>query len=122
VAHISSEFNSLKTRIQIQNLKGGAATVFYIQQKLLQNRKDGPASIDRNINMSARKMPEGYFSPLHMLILLFSAFLIFGVPLLIVSFLLRRSDERARIERNKIPQIPGLGMPQTKSQSEDENA
>ena len=39
-------------------------------------------------------MPEGYFSPLHLLILLFSALIIFGIPLLLVFLLARWLDKR----------------------------
>jgi len=64
----------------------------------------------------------GKLGLVELLILLFTAFLVFGLPLLIVAFLIRRSDERARIARTKIHQIPGLRMPHTKSHSKEENA
>ena len=56
-------------------------------------------------------MPEGYFSLLHILILLFSALFLFGVPLLIAAFLVRRSDERARNKGIGNHQIPSAGLP-----------
>jgi hypothetical protein len=39
-------------------------------------------------------MPEGFFSPLHLLILLFSALIVFGIPLLLLFLLARWLDKR----------------------------
>ncbi len=38
-------------------------------------------------------MPEGFFSPLHLLILLFSALIVFGIPLLLIFWLARWLDK-----------------------------
>jgi len=38
-------------------------------------------------------MPEGVFTPLHLLILLFSALIVFGIPLLLVFLLARWLDK-----------------------------
>jgi len=38
-------------------------------------------------------MPEGFFSPLHLLILLFSALIVFGIPLLLIFRLARWLDK-----------------------------
>jgi len=41
-------------------------------------------------------MPEGFFSPFHLLILLFSALLVFGIPLLLMFLLARWLDKRLK--------------------------
>ena len=49
-------------------------------------------------------MFEGLFGPLHLLILLLSATVVFGLPILVIFFLVQFLDKRAR--RNQSPSPP----------------
>jgi hypothetical protein len=44
-------------------------------------------------------MPDGFFSPLHLLILLFSALIVFGIPLCLIFLLARWLDKRLQRRR-----------------------
>jgi hypothetical protein len=53
-------------------------------------------------------MPEGFFSPLHILIVLFSALIVLGLPLLAVLLLVRWANKRQQPQPGTRISIPGV--------------